>query len=200
MPSILIMLSGGLDSTAMTWSLLNDIGYSDWNFHIHHMNLINLEDRHRAESLAVDNIVQWLRNQGYKFDYTSSSLQAPKLRSGFMRDADASNFISGYICSMTPRIKKIAIGMQAQDADASVQTRIIRGNKILNAFTDGKVEKIYPVINKTKIELFESLPQELRELFWSCRRPRYDDIITACGRCATCQQLELAGITHPVIS
>jgi 7-cyano-7-deazaguanine synthase in queuosine biosynthesis len=103
------------------------------------------------------------------------------------------NFFAGYVCSVNPNIKKVAMGMQANDANQSLEDRRVRGNKILSAFTDA--EKIYPVLNMTKREIYDMLPESVRNMFWSCRRPVYqENSITPCKKCDTCVKLREQGI------
>jgi hypothetical protein len=72
-------------------------------------------------------------------------------------------------------------------------TRIQRANQLLLLYTDAK--KVYPVEQYTKKEIYQLLPDELRNLFWSCRTPRYiDNKAHMCGHCYTCNQFERLGI------
>jgi 7-cyano-7-deazaguanine synthase in queuosine biosynthesis len=110
-----------------------------------------------------------------------------------MYDTDSINFFAGYICSVNPRIKKVAMGMQANDHNHALEDRRKRANAILAAFTP--VEKIYPVLDMTKREIYDSLPESLRDMFWSCRRPVYSEKnIAPCGKCDTCVKLREQGI------
>jgi 7-cyano-7-deazaguanine synthase in queuosine biosynthesis len=98
------------------------------------------------------------------------------------------NFFAGYVASVNPDIKKVAMGMQANDANQRLEERRVRANKILSAFTDA--EKIFPVMDMTKREIYDMLPESLRNLFWSCRHPVYSEKnIAPCGRCDTCVKL-----------
>ena len=51
--TILAMYSGGLDSLGMVYRLLTDPEYQDYNLHIHHVHNKNIENRHRAEDIMV---------------------------------------------------------------------------------------------------------------------------------------------------
>jgi 7-cyano-7-deazaguanine synthase in queuosine biosynthesis len=78
--------------------------------------------------------------------------------------------------------------MQANDGNLALEERRVRANKILAAFSP--VEKIYPVLTLTKREIYDSLPDTLRNLFWSCRHPVYTEKnIAPCGKCDTCVKL-----------
>jgi 7-cyano-7-deazaguanine synthase in queuosine biosynthesis len=85
------------------------------------------------------------------------------------------------------------MGMQANDANQSLEERRVRANKIFTAFTDA--EKIFPVLNMSKREIYDMLPDTIRNKFWSCRHPVYKEKnITSCGKCDTCIKLQEQGI------
>ena len=192
-PTILAMYSGGLDSLGMVYKLLTETQYADYRIHIHHVHNKNIENRHRAEAIAVEHAIRELRRLGYKFVYSESEIGTPAFGDHFMFDTDSMNFFAGYVASVNPDITKVAIGMQAHDANHSLEERRIRANKILSAFTDA--EKIYPVMDMSKREIYDMLPVSLRDLFWSCRVPQYSETtISSCGRCNTCVTLKEQGI------
>ena len=190
---ILAMYSGGLDSLGMIYKLLTDPEYKDYVLHIHHVHNRNVEHRDRAEAIVVERVLKELEQLGFSFIYSESEIASQPYNGKFMYDTDSINFFAGYICSVNPRIKKVAMGMQANDHNHSLEERRIRANKIFTAFTDA--EKIFPVLDMTKREIYDSLPESLRDTFWSCRRPVYSEKnIAPCGRCDTCAKLREQGI------
>ena len=192
-PTILAMYSGGLDSLGMVYKLLTETQYADYRIHIHHVHNKNIENRHRAEAIAVEHAIRELQRLGYEFVYSESEIGTPSFNNHFMFDTDSMNFFAGYVASVNPDITKVAIGMQAHDANHSLEERRVRANRILSAFTDA--EKIYPVMDMSKREIYHMLPVSLRDMFWSCRLPRYsENNITSCGRCNTCVTLKSQGI------
>lgn len=179
------MFSGGIDSTGVFWQLFQE----GLPLYVHHMNLKNKENRWEAESFAVRNIVEYMRGVGAKFEYTESTHEYPSFKGKFLWDADLTSFMAGHICSVTPSIKHIALGLTATDMERPIVTgRIEKANKILAAFTS--VTKIYPAVHMTKRELYEMMPVSLRSLCWSCRTPKYtnDRSAVACGRCRACKE------------
>ena len=187
------MYSGGLDSLGMVYRLLTDPEYTDYAVHIHHVHNRNVEDRDRAEAIVVPLVLKELERLGYSFIYSESEIASQPYNGNFMYDSDTINFFAGYICSAEPNIVKVAMGMQADDYNLALEHRRLRANKILSAFTD--VEKIYPVLDLTKREIYDSLPNSLKNMFWSCRRPIYSEKnIAPCLKCDTCLQLKDAGI------
>jgi 7-cyano-7-deazaguanine synthase in queuosine biosynthesis len=185
---ILAMYSGGLDSLGMLYKLLTDPEYKDYKLHIHHIHNKNVENRDQAEAIVVPLVLKELKQLGFSFDYSESEIKTQPYGNKFLYDTDSINFFAGYICSVNPNIKKVAMGMQANDANQSLEDRRNRANAILAAFTD--VDKIYPVFDMTKREIYDMLPANLRNMFWSCRRPRYTEKnVIPCGRCDTCRKL-----------
>jgi 7-cyano-7-deazaguanine synthase in queuosine biosynthesis len=189
MATKLVLLSGGLDSVCMTHLMLKDARDND--IHIHHINISNAENRSPAEATAVKKVIEYLQSNNYpKFDYTESTVAAPSFGRSFMYDSDAVNFMAGYVCSMNPNIKEVAIGLNKSDTNGPNTTRIQKANQLLALFTTAT--KIYPVKDYTKQEMYDLLPVELRDMFWSCRTPKYvDNVATACGYCHTCEQIKL---------
>jgi 7-cyano-7-deazaguanine synthase in queuosine biosynthesis len=187
-PTILAMYSGGLDSLGMIYKLLTDSEYKDYQLHIHHVHNRNVENRAQAEKIAVDMALKELRRLGFTFDYSESEIGTQPYGNKFLFDSDTLNFFAGYICSANPNIVRVALGMQANDYNLSLEDRRKRADKILAAFTD--VGKIYPVMTMTKREIYNSLPESLRNMFWSCRRPVYSEKnIAPCLKCDTCVKL-----------
>jgi len=189
---ILAMLSGGLDSVAMIHLLLK----SGQKIHIHHVEIQNQENRATAETIAVNNVLNYFRTHDYpEFKYTTSKIDCPTLNGKFLYDTDTINFFAGFICSADTKIKQVALGMNKTDWNGSLGNRIERANNILKLFAN--VEKIYPVKEYTKTELLNLLPAELSSLAWSCRTPNYiDGYAKACKQCYTCGQLSKMGIVQ----
>jgi 7-cyano-7-deazaguanine synthase in queuosine biosynthesis len=192
-PTILAMYSGGLDSLGMVYKLLTEDEYKEYDIHIHHVHNKNVEQRWRAEQIAVDLATKELKRLGFEFAYSESEIGTQPFGRNFLFDTDTMNFFAGYVCSVNPDIEKVAMGMQANDHNQRLEDRRIRANKILEAFTPA--EKIFPVMNMTKREIYDMLPESLRNMFWSCRVPIYSEKnITPCGRCDTCRKLKEQGI------
>lgn len=56
-PKILLMFSGGLDSTGVFWKLIQE----KEELHVHHLYLVNKENRAKAEDKAVKDIVDYMK-------------------------------------------------------------------------------------------------------------------------------------------
>lgn len=194
-PDVLLMFSGGLDSTGAFWKLIKD----GRKVHVYHMHLENKEKRTKAEAIAVSKILEYMSSIG-EFQYSESSHSYPSYNGNFIWDSDISSFMAGTICAASPNLKEVAFGRTASDNSEAngMSRRIERGNKILEALCSAK--KIYPVMDLTKQQIWEMLPEELRNIAWSCRRPIYkDNEIVPCGGCITCHSMAKKGITHQKI-
>lgn len=192
-PTILAMYSGGLDSLGMLYKLLTEDEYKDYNIHVHHVHNKNIENRHQAEIVAVNLTTKELKRLGYNFLYSESKIVTQAFKKGFMLDIDMMNFFAGYIASVNPDIKKVAAGMQANDGSHRLEERRVRGREIFAAFSS--IPRIYPVLDMTKRQIYDILPESLHNKFWSCRRPNYEQkIAKPCLRCDTCQVLQDQGI------
>jgi len=179
------MFSGGLDSTAMFWRLIN--GGSE--LHVHHLYLVNKENRARAENRAVKQIVERMR-EVRNFGFSESYHEYPCYNKNFMWDSDIFSFMAGSICLSMKSIREVAVGMTASDMRGGLSERVERANKIFDAF-GSKAKKVYPLMDMTKKQVWDSLPEDLRNMSWSCRTPLYEgDEIKKCGKCRTCREIE----------
>lgn len=192
------MYSGGLDSLCMLYKLLTEPEYADYRVHVHHIHMINIENRHKAEAEKVHQALQTLAKRGYDFGYSESSITSPAYQVGenmlaFMYDWDVVRFFAGWIASVNPEICKIAIGRVQEDLAPDMQTKVQVGAQIMRLYTDAEV--IFPMTNMDKGQAYAQLPDWLRDKFWSCRMPVYTDgVISRCNKCDTCQQLQAAGL------
>ena len=186
-PKILVMFSGGLDSTGVLWKLLNE----KKSLHAHHLYLVNKENRAQAEDKAVKSIVEYMKKIN-EFTYSESYHEHPAYNGNFMWDSDIYNFIAGTICLSLRSIEEVAIGRTK--SDLGVDQRAERGTKILHTFNPN-IKKIYPVGDMTKKQIYEMLPEKLRNLTWSCRTPIYEENhIKNCEKCKTCKDMKKYGI------
>lgn len=188
------MYSGGLDSLGTLYKLLTHPEYKDYLIHVHHVHNRNVERRDKAEAVYVKLALDELNKLGLKFHYSESSISSPSYGNNWLFDTDTMAFFAGYICSVNPDIESVAMGLIKEGAvNPSLEKRLVRANAILAAFTS--VTFIYPVLDMTKREIYNMLPESLKNKFWSCRTPVYlVNEIRPCGRCRTCHQLKHQGI------
>jgi 7-cyano-7-deazaguanine synthase in queuosine biosynthesis len=186
------MLSGGIDSVAMVYLLLKQ----GERLYIHHVEIDNEENRSVVENVAVKNVLAYFDSVGLtNYEYSSSKLSCPTINNKFLYDSDVTNLFAGFICNANPKIKSVAMGVNKEDMRNVGSVRIDRANKLLKLFAD--VEKLYPIKDYSKKDLYDLLPQELKDTFWSCRTPVYENnIAKPCNSCFTCGQMKQMGITQ----
>lgn len=201
---ILCMYSGGLDSAAMLHLLLTKDEYKAFAIHVHHLHLVNLENRALATHAATLNALEHLRKSGCReFGYSESLHRYPVFNQQMLWDADLCAFMAGNICNATPDIRYVALGRTKTDTEhggPEYQARLDRALGIfraVKALNQAPSEFVFPVAHLTKGEIWELLPPELRAHTWSCRRPVYVEgkRAYACGQCFNCKAM---GIAPPV--
>lgn len=196
------MLSGGIDSTAALWHVLHHPDIYG-KVHVHHIHIKNLEARWKAEAIAVEKVLTYMREHAPgAFTSSESTIAVPHLGNKFMYDVETIGFLTGYMTSRDPSITKVVIAATATDFELGVDGSVMRGKRMHNAYHPDEDDhsariKEYPQKHLTKEEVYRSVPPELAVLTWSCRTPHYaDGKPIECGRCKTCR-VEMANIQRP---
>ncbi len=199
-PIILCMFSGGLDSVGVLYRLLTAPEYAGFDIHVHHMHLLNREERAEAEGHAVTALYQAYREETDRlFTTTENVMEYRFMERDFIYDMDLAAFMSANIVRTMPGITKVAMGRtktDITDAKADFHRRMERAQRLfqeLLSLEEGPIpERIFPVVDFTKAEIFAMLPEAIRKHAWSCRTPIYfdDRPPRPCGRCHTCADLK----------
>ena len=189
----LVMFSGGLDSTAVLVRLLTE---TDEDLRVHHIRMMNLEDRADAEQRAVESIVSWCQARYRPFPYSESGLDFSGLHA-IPIDYLAVAFVACQVAIDTPRCARIAVGTLARDLDEIKRSVCANQRRVFTAMYEcyrqrklgePSVEWVYPVYALTKPQIAALLPSELRALTWSCRRPlRSGGGFRPCSTCKPCR-------------
>ena len=198
-PVILCMYSGGLDSVGMLNRLLSDERYSGYQIHVHHMHLVNRENRARAEHFAVSATLEEFKKVHEKsFLITQSTHDYRFMHKRFIWDMDFCAFMAANIAIADNNIVHVAMGRTKTDVEGSsesFQGRMNRAQKIVDAVWDleerQRPEYIFPMLEFSKAEIWNLLSPALQQRVWSCRHPVYTDKqIRACGKCMTCNEMK----------
>lgn len=195
------MFSGGLDSTAMLVRLL---ARERDELRVHHIRMVNREQRDRAEQAAVDAIVAYCRKRYRPFRYSESALDFSGLEA-IPIDYLSIAFVACQVAIDTPGCDRIAVGSLATDTD--IVRRTERQKRAFAAMYEcyrarklgePSVEWLFPVYAVPKADLARELPPELVELTWSCRRPvETPGGHRPCGACKACSARALAHSLGP---
>jgi tRNA(Ile)-lysidine synthase TilS/MesJ len=187
-PTILLMFSGGLDSLGALYVLLTDPKYEDYHIHCHHLHVMDGNNRIQVEAKAVAHCYYYFKTHSYRhFTYTDSVFESPDLGNIILPARYMIYIIAGHFCEHYPLVKYVAIGDTKTD-DLKNIPDYNRAYVIFNLFASNR---ICPVIDLLKEEVWEMLPADLRILSWSCRKPVFvNGIAQKCGKCPTCRELE----------
>ena len=131
---ILCMYSGGVDSTGMLYEILSDMKYLSYDIHVHHISMVNLENRHEAELQAVMKCVGWLQQKfNRKLLFTKNIMDFTFLQPVFPVDGDLCAVVAGQIfrvccpeVGMKVQYKYMASGTTKSDTDYAVKMQIGR--------------------------------------------------------------------------
>ena len=195
-PVILSMYSGGLDSVGVLYRLLADDQFADFDVHVHHMHVVNRENRAVAEERAVaKTLALFKEGVDYRpFKFTQSLHRYDFMQKGMVWDMDLCAFVAGNICAVDPNIAHVAMGRTNTDLDGGGEgflKRMERAQTIFKAvisLDETDATYIFPVVEQSKEAVWNMLPDPLRQASWSCRRPVYDAERnpTPCGKCYSC--------------
>ena len=203
-PTILCMYSGGIDSTGVLHQLMTNEKYIEHPLIVHHIHIFNRENRAKAESSAVKAVLTYYqKNVDRKFLVTESTFNtmgfAPLKSVRFPFDMDVCAFFSGNICAARKDIGMVAMGRTKTDVDSGGDNFMLRMKRaqaifksVLSLERKDIPEYIFPVVDFTKKEIWEFLPEEVRTNTWWCRRPIYEEgkAPKACGKCPTCKAVK----------
>jgi len=149
-------------------------------------------NRDVVETVAMSRIIPWLRENTRPFEYTTSVAVAAGL------DIVVVSRECAEMCKRKDiRPSALARGSNWHDMQRPNLTRA--RSKADNAWAQSwggdPPPVILPIAHMRKAELWNALPEPLRELTWSCRRPIFNgDQVTACGDCHTCREIAEEGV------
>jgi 7-cyano-7-deazaguanine synthase in queuosine biosynthesis len=177
------MLSGGLDSVALLANVLQE---TDQRVHAHHIELRNFENRWQAEQEALDKVLAYCREHNRAFSYTSSTLDFPVGRGGGF-DLTLVLFTAARVHTALGCVVDIVYTGHI----APTRAEIVEGSAVFNGCYINKRFKplwLWPLAHLRKREVYASIPPELAEMTWSCRRPVHEEGgYRPCGACHACR-------------
>ena len=199
--TILLMFSGGIDSTYLLYHYLRDTSHP---VHAHHVSIRYPHlQRWRAEDPASEKIVGWCKENVRDFEYSSSRFDLDFTRVGW--DSDLQLLVASTVAlNLGPGRITVALGWSTEDLqrpqvrdrqDRDVTTDLWHALRKSLVGTDLNEEIAMPIVERglSKADVIADLPTELLGLTWSCRRPKFvDDIPRPCRACHACRQRLMA--------
>lgn len=199
---VLVVWSGGMDSTLVLWKVLHLVPESVPVI-AYHVEFNNFQRRGQAESLACREIVNRLR----------ADSSTPR---DFVFSENAVT-VDTHRCPTWPIVATLA-GLEAEGRDCafiadgrrdyvgSSHSRSVvyrQWERTLRLYREMACEPIFyfPVLWHTKEQVRAALPDFLADAMWSCRMPGYGEgKFVPCGVCGTCRDYQTHGIDHPTIA
>jgi 7-cyano-7-deazaguanine synthase in queuosine biosynthesis len=181
--SALLMLSGGLDSVALLANILQETSQT---VHAHHIEIQNFEDRRQAENDALHRILAYCREHYRPFTFTTSVSEFP-LGLGGGYDLTLALFTAARVHTALGRVVDIVYTGHI----APSRAEIVEGAAVFNAcYINKRCKPVWlrPLAHVKKADIYQSIPLELAEMTWSCRKPVYrGSSYEACGSCHACR-------------
>jgi len=183
----LVMLSGGVDSTAsLIWALEN----LKEPVHAHHIRLITHEKRNEAEWLAVAKIVVYCETVYRHFSFTTFTMDYMGLPR-HPADMVAVAFAAGQMVAMDREIQRLLIGVCKEEGQNwprwAHYVRLVEGA----AWPAEAPELLLPFVDLPKKTAFLGLPEALQKVVWWCRTPRAEGgHFRPCKKCITCDKMK----------
>ena len=183
MDKVIVLFSGGIDSTLALYKCLTEY---DLGVHVHHVVIKNCENRYKPESIACEQILNWLRTQGFHFEYSESIMDFNYM---LPWDTDVVFFSGGLIAQRDRDIKYFASGSRDIYGPTTEQVE-----KLFRHIARWDIPDLPVFRHKNgrflnKIEAWNGLPDPLKELVFYCRTPEYiNGKAKECRQCRVCKE------------
>jgi len=188
----LVMYSGGMDSVSLLWNLLE---HTEQDIHVHSIHIDNSEGRCKAEAEAILDSINFMKKNQRPFEF-SSSIYSLKAQYPGGKDMTLALFQAMRVSSaISKQFNIVYTGDYNIGRDEGAEAQ-----GVLNALcTNRRTKPIWlaPFEHMTVISLerskgiYLSMPEELREMYWSCRKPtEVGNGFVVCGKCHACDRQE----------
>ena len=186
----LVLYSGGMDSVSLAWNLLE---HTEQDIHIHAIHLHNRENRINAEAAAIQNSVEYMQKKQRPFTFSSSTYSWLAEYAGG-KDMTLALFQAARVMAGTGQsFNVVYTGDYNMTKEETAEAYGVFNAACINR----RIKPIWatPLDYMTKISVdrslgvYLSMPEELREAYWSCRRPSQSPAgFLKCGKCHACER------------
>lgn len=188
----LVMYSGGMDSVSLLWNLLE---HTEQEIFVHAISIQNSEGRFKAEAKAVQESINFMKKVQRPFSFSTSvyswMAQYPGGRDMVlalfqsMRVASGLNENFNIVYTGDYNIGREE-GCQAQSMINALSSRSRRPTWLT------PFEEMTKISNERSKGIYLSMPEELKTMYWSCRKPKQVvNNFVICGKCHACQRQKI---------
>lgn len=184
----LVMLSGGIDSV---YSLVKLLKETKDEILVHHVDLINQEDRFRIEGKRCLEVVDYCRKNYRDFSFSQSAVDHRGFRF-FGYDMVTVGFEAGivahsYLMAKGQPVDRWTVGTCTEEGHWEERFEHVEACVAANCFPH-EPPSFFLLPMVTKREEMDYLPERLVDICWTCRTPvKTDDGVEECGECKTCK-------------
>ena len=187
-PVTLVMFSGGVDSTYLLVKFLKE---TDDEIIVHHVHLLNVEERHVVEARQCRAIVSYCRKHYRPFRYTESAIDHRGLAFfGFDMVTvgfEAGIVAHGFYLENKRRVTRWLAGHCEEEGANPERLPHVLACVAANCFP-GEPPEFHRHKAIRKVDEYRYLDPDLRKLVWTCRTPvKHEARFMECGACKTCQ-------------
>jgi 7-cyano-7-deazaguanine synthase in queuosine biosynthesis len=186
------ILSGGIDSTAVLHRRLSETANEVHVLHVRRDALVS----GAMETFAARRIVVWLASNVRHLKYVEATPMELAGKPCGNSVFAACGFIVGDYVVRNPAITTVVQGCTGAPEDQTAESRFRNRYRedicaaVCNGYAPAPVWE-YPHVALSKAEVFQSMPEALRGLCWSCANPRpRGDTFVPCGSCSKCKEVE----------
>jgi 7-cyano-7-deazaguanine synthase in queuosine biosynthesis len=182
----LVLLSGGVDSTAMLYKYLTE---TSKKIHVHHIAIDGqYGNRSGVEFEHVTRIVNWLRANTRDFEFSYSSIE---MNGVYNTTTHVMYAMMAALKCISDGIPVVASGRIATDKTIMGEHSFHMAKQIFAAATQNMMqappEWVIPLEHMCKRDIIRSIPRELFALTWSCQYPvSKGDTHHECRKCIGC--------------
>ena len=190
--SAIVMYSGGMDSVSLLWNLLE---HTEQDLHVHSIHIDNSEGRVKAEAEAVRETINYMKKHQRPFEF-SSSVYSMKMKYPGGKDMTLALFQAMRASSGLGKSFNVVytgdynIGREEGAEAQGVLNALCTTRRAKPIWLAPFEHMTYNSVERSK-GIYLSMPEELREMYWSCRHPT--ELLSGfvvCGECHACERQE----------
>lgn len=188
----IVMYSGGMDSVSLLWNLLE---HTEQDIHVHSIHIDNSEGRGKAEAEAIRKTINYMKKHQRPFEF-SSSVYSWKSKYPGGKDMVLALFQAMRAASGLGKSFNIVytgdynIGRDEGAEAQGVLNALCTTRRVKPLWLAPFEHMTYNSVERSK-GIYLSIPEYLRESYWSCRKPtELFSGFVVCGECHACERQE----------